>query len=57
VADGVESLELYLSNGAREEVPIVDNVFAVQVPSACPAKLVAYDEEHRVVAINVLSLG
>ena len=57
VADGVESLELYLSNGAREEVPIVDNVFAVQVPSAYPAKLVAYDEEHRVVAINVLSLG
>jgi hypothetical protein len=57
VADGVESLELYLSNGAREEVPIVDNVFAVQVPSAYPAKLVAYDQEHRVVAINVLSLG
>jgi hypothetical protein len=57
VADGVESLELYLSNGAREEVPIVDNVFAVQVPSADPAKLVAYDEEHHVVAINVLSLG
>lgn len=57
VADRVESLELYLSNGAREEIPIVDNVFAVQVPSADPAKLVAYDDDHRVVAISVLSIG
>jgi hypothetical protein len=57
VADGVESLELYLSNGAREEIPIVDNVFALQSPSAYPSKLVAYDEEHRVVAIRVVSVA
>lgn len=57
VADGVESLDLFLFNGAREEIPIVDNVFALQAPSAYPAKLVAYDEEHRVVAIRVVSVG
>ena len=55
VADGVESLELYLSSGARATIPIVDNVFALQAPVADPPKLVAYDAEHRVVAIEVIS--
>lgn len=56
VADGVESLELYLANGARETIPVVDNVFALQALVAEPAKLVAYDDEHRVVAIQVVGI-
>jgi hypothetical protein len=56
VADGVESLEFYLANGARETIPVVDNVFALQALVAEPAKLVAYDDEHRVVAIQVVGI-
>jgi len=57
VADDVASLDLFLSNGARESIPIVDNVFALQAVAADPAKLVAYDREHRVLAVQVVSLS
>jgi hypothetical protein len=57
VGDNVVSLELFLSNGALESIPIVDNVFALQAAAADPAKLVAYDEKHRVLAVEVVSLS
>jgi len=57
VDDNVASLELFLSNGARESIPIVDNVFVLQAAAADPAKLVAYDQEHRVLAVEVVSLS
>ena len=53
-ADEVASLELYFPNGAHENVPLTDNVYAFQAPLAVPTKLVAYDAEHRVVGIYML---
>ena len=35
-------------------VPVTDNVYAFQAPRAVPTKLVAYDAQHRVVAIYML---
>jgi len=57
VADEVASLDLFLSNGVRESIPVTDNVFALQASAADPAKLVAYDEQHRVLGIRVVSVG
>jgi hypothetical protein len=57
VSDEVASLELFLSSGARESISIVDNVFALQAAAADPAKLVAYDRDHRVLAVQVVSLS
>jgi hypothetical protein len=53
-ADDVASLELFFPNGAHEQVPLVDNVYAFQAPRALHTKLVAYDAEHRVVGIYML---
>ena len=55
VPDEVRALELVLANGARETIPIGDNVFAFQTSSAEPAKLVGYDSENRVVLIRVVT--
>jgi hypothetical protein len=56
VADGVASLELFFEDGARETVPIVDNVYAFQAPSFAPVKVAAYDADGHVVAIRMLEL-
>jgi hypothetical protein len=53
-ADEVASLELFFPSGAREDVPLTDNVYAFQAPLAVPTKLVAYDAQHRVVGIYML---
>jgi hypothetical protein len=53
-ADEVASLELFFPNGAHEDVPLTDNVYAFQAPRAVPTKLVAYDAQHRVVGIYML---
>ena len=53
-ADEVASLELFFPNGAHEDVPLTDNVYAFQAPLAVPTKLVAYDAQHRVVGIYML---
>jgi hypothetical protein len=55
VSDGVSSLRLILQNGVTEQVPIVDNVFALQTSSAEPAKLVGYDSAGRVSVISMVS--
>lgn len=54
-ADAVARLELFLANGARENVPITDNVYAVTIPQSMATKLVAYDSEGRVVGVHVLN--
>ena len=52
-ADGVARIQLFLGSGARERVPLRDNVFVVQAPRAqLPAKLVFYDTQGRVVGIS-----
>ena len=53
-ADEVASLELFFPNGAHENVPVTDNVYAFQAPRAVPTKLVVYDAQHRVVGIYML---
>jgi hypothetical protein len=53
-ADAVARMELFFANGARENVPITDNVYAVTVPGSMGVKLVAYDAEGRVVGVHVL---
>ena len=54
VGDEVASLELFFPNGAHENVPVTDNVYAFQAPRAVPTKLVVYDAQHRVVGIYML---
>jgi hypothetical protein len=54
-SDDVTALQLVLANGARETIPVADNVFAFQTSSAEPAKLVGYDSESRVVLIRVVT--
>ena len=55
-SDAVASLRLFLANGRRQPVALVDNVFAFQAPRSEPTKLVGYDEQGRVVAIHVTPL-
>ena len=52
--DDVTALELVLANGARETIPVANNV-ALQTSSAEPAKLVGYDSKSRVVLIRVVT--
>jgi hypothetical protein len=53
VVDGVASVELFLASGRRISVALRDNAYSAQAPYAeFPAKLVAYDGEHRVVGLR-----
>jgi hypothetical protein len=52
-SDDVARIDALLADGQRAEVPLVDNVFLVDLPRAnLPARLVAYDEEDRVIAVD-----
>jgi hypothetical protein len=52
-SDDVARLDALLADGQRAEVPLVDNVFLVDLPRAnLPARLVAYDEEDRVIGVD-----
>lgn len=54
--DDVRRMELYLATGERWAVPLKDNVFAVAVPrTKYPARIVAYDEQGRVIGIQAMS--
>jgi hypothetical protein len=54
-ADGVARVELFLADGARVEAALRDNVYTVQARfREFPAKLVAYDGNGRVAAVEVL---
>lgn len=53
VSDDVERLEAVLADRQRVDVPLADNVYAVDLPRAkLPARLVAYDSEGRVIAVS-----
>jgi hypothetical protein len=52
-SDDVDRIDALLADGQRAEVPLVDNVFVVDLPRAnLPARLVAYDEEDRVIGVD-----
>jgi hypothetical protein len=52
-SDDVARLDALLADGQRAEVPLVDNVFLVDLPRAnLPARLVAYDEEDHVIGVD-----
>lgn len=52
-SDDVERLEAVLADRQIAEVPLADNVYAVDLPRAnLPARLVAYDSEERVIAVS-----
>jgi hypothetical protein len=52
-ADGVSAIDLFLASGRAIPAALRDNAFAVQVPTVqLPGKLVAYDDEGRVVGIH-----
>ena len=52
-SDDVARIDALLADGQRVEVPLVDNVFLVDLPRAnLPARLVAYDEEDRVIWVD-----
>ena len=52
-SDDVARIDALLADGQRAEVPLVDNVFLIDLPRAnLPARLVAYDEEDRVIGVD-----
>jgi hypothetical protein len=52
-SDDVARIDALLADGQRAEVPLVDNVFLVDLPRAnLPARLVAYDDEDRVIGVD-----
>lgn len=52
-SDDVRRIEALLADGQRTEVPLKDNAFVVDLPRAnLPARLVAYDDEDRVIAVS-----
>jgi hypothetical protein len=57
-ADGVARLEIFLGTGARERVPLRDNVFFAWVPRAqFPARLVGYDSAGQIVSNELFPTG
>lgn len=54
-SDAVSQIDLFLNDGERRPVPLKDNVFVVFPPrTGFPAKLVGYDSQGKVVAIEDL---
>jgi hypothetical protein len=52
-SDDVARIDALLADGQRTEVALVDNVFLIDLPRAnLPARLVAYDEEDRVIWVD-----
>ena len=52
-SDDVARIDALLADGQRVEVPLADNVFLIDLPRAnLPARLVAYDEEDRVIGVD-----
>ena len=52
-SDDVARIDALLADGQHAEVPLRDNVFLVDLPRAnLPARLVAYDDEDRVIAVD-----
>jgi hypothetical protein len=52
-SDDVARIDALLADGQRAEVPLADNVFLIDLPRAnLPARLVAYDEEDRVIGVD-----
>jgi hypothetical protein len=52
-SDDVARIDALLADGQRAEVPLVDNVFLIDLPRAnVPARLVAYDDEDRVIWVD-----
>jgi hypothetical protein len=52
-SDDVARIDALLADGQRAEVALVDNVFLIDLPRAnLPARLVAYDEEDRVIWVD-----
>lgn len=53
-SDDVARLELFLATGERLAIPLTDNTYALEVPrTKFPIRIVGYDAEGRVVAIQV----
>ena len=54
-ADEVSAIDLYLASGRVVPAALKDNAFLVQAPTTqLPGKLVAYDDERRVIGIQTL---
>jgi hypothetical protein len=52
-SDDVARIEALLADGQRAAVPLEDNAFLVDLPRAkLPARLVAYDDEDRVIGVS-----
>jgi hypothetical protein len=52
-SDDVARIEALLADGQRANVPLLDNVFLVDLPRAkLPARLVAYDAQDRVLEVS-----
>lgn len=55
-SDSVSRIDLFLNDGERWPVPLKDNVFVISAPrTGFPAKLVGYDSQGKVVAIQDLT--
>jgi hypothetical protein len=55
-SDAISRIDLFLNDGERWPVPFKDNAFVVLAPRVdLPAKLVGYDSQGKVVAIQDLT--
>jgi hypothetical protein len=55
VSDDVARLEIFLTNGTIENVPLKDNAFAVPVARALfPVRVVAYDSASRIIGLETI---
>lgn len=55
VSDDVARLEIFLTNGTIEDVPLKDNAFAVPVARALfPVRVVAYDSASRIIGLETI---
>jgi hypothetical protein len=53
-SDDVARIELFRPDGSRAQVALLDNVFTFQTSRREPVKLVAYDQEERVVKVEAV---
>ena len=55
-SDDVDNLQLYLGTGVNDPIPVRDNAFVTQVArSDYPARIVAYDHDHRIIGIQTIN--
>ena len=54
-SDDVGRIEIFYEDGSTQRVPLQDNVFSFYVAADLHSKIVAYDQQGRIVNVHLLS--